>query len=186
MALTRSDNRRRREFKKVGALFIRRFTLFGLAAVLICMAAGLVVASEPAHASGKSINWNDRGILWLPFARGLREARHSGKPVLVVFYAEWCRYCAAYGRQFHDPRVVRLSNALVMVRVDVDQHPEIANRYSPDGRYVPRTMVLRPNGTLITSIHGSQEEHRYNLESTTPDELISFMRRAAELNSAPR
>jgi thiol:disulfide interchange protein len=170
----------------VGALTIRKFVLLGLAGVLVSMAAGFVFVSGPTQAVGKSIDWNTRQILWYPFAKGLREARHSGRPVLVVFYAEWCRHCAAYGRQFHDPRVVKLSKALVMVRVDVDEYPSIANRYSPDGRYVPRTMVLRPNGSLITDIHGSQEEHRYNLENTTPDELLDVMREAADLNSAPR
>jgi thioredoxin-like negative regulator of GroEL len=150
------------------------------------MAAGLGAASKSAHAAGKSLNWNNRGVLWLPFARGLREARHSGKPVLVVFYAEWCRHCASFSRQFFNPAVVRLSKSLVMVRVDVDEHPNLSARYSPDGSYVPRTMVLRPDGSLISDIQGSQAKYRYNLEDTTPGELIDFMRQAVDLNSAPR
>jgi thiol:disulfide interchange protein len=170
----------------VGAKIIRKFAVLCLAGVLFSMAVGFISVSKPVQAAGKSIDWNTRQILWYPFAKGLREARHSGRPVLVVFYAEWCRHCVNYSRLFHTPQVVDLSNALVMVRVDVDEHPNLSARYSPDGSYVPRTMVLRPDGSLISDIQGSQAKYRYNLEDTTPGELIDFMRQAVDLNSAPR
>jgi thioredoxin-like negative regulator of GroEL len=170
----------------VGAKIIRKFAVLCLAGVLFSMAVGIISVSEPVQAAGKSIDWNTRQILWYPFAKGLREARHSGRPVLVVFYAEWCRHCVNYSRLFHTPQVVDLSNALVMVRVDVDEHPNIAARYSPDGGYVPRTMILRPDGSLIKDIRGPHKQYRYNLEESKPDELLDVMREAADLNSAPR
>ncbi len=170
----------------MGVSNIRKPVSFVLIAVLLCMAISVFTSPGSTHAAKKSLDWNTRQILWHPFANGLREARHTGKPVFIVFYAEWCSHCALYSRQFHDPRVVKLSKSMVMVRVDVDEYPDIAERYTPDGGYVPRTMVLRPNGSLITSIHGPQGQYRYFLDDRAPGELIGFMRQAAELNSAPR
>ncbi|MEJ2124261.1 MAG: thioredoxin family protein [Alphaproteobacteria bacterium] len=171
-----------------GGSIIQRTIMLGLMAVFLSTGIGAAVlsGSGSAHAAGKTLDWNNRKIVWLPFERGLRQARHSGVPVVVVFYAEWCSHCASFSRQFFHPAVVELSKNLVMVRVDVDKHPRLAARYNPDGNYVPRTMVLRPDGSLIKSIHGSQEKYRYNLEDTTPSELVVFMGQAVELISAPR
>ncbi len=152
----------------------------GMAAVL-ALAAGGVWHAGPSLAASDAIEWNDRQIRWRPFAEGLREARQTGKPVLAVFYADWCAHCRGYSRLFHDPQIVRLSRALVMVRVNSDRQPEVGARYQPDGGYVPRTMVLRPDGRLANSLHGGSPEFRHFLDYQSTDELAAMMRGAARL-----
>lgn len=162
----------------------RRFIAFvigaGMAACLVLAAAGMWQA-RPLLAASRTVEWNDAQIRWRPIGEGLREARRSGKPVLAVFFADWCAHCRGYSRLFHDPRIVRLSRALVMVRVNGDREPGVSARYEPDGGYVPRTMVLTPDGRVVRSLHGGSPEFRHFLDYQTTDELVAMMRGAARL-----
>src|SRR5262245_44301089 len=154
--------------------------------MLCCLVAvttgALRYGMEPAFAQArpaKGIDWNDVRIKWHSFEVGLREAERTRTPMLVLFYADWCPHCAAYSRLFREPDIVALSQSLVMVKVDRDKSPELNARYAPDGGYVPRTMVLNANGSLIASIHGSDPNYRYFLYYETKKDLLAVMKRAA-------
>jgi protein-disulfide reductase (glutathione) len=164
-----------------------KFIIRLLVAVLI--GAGAVhgiSAASPSYARNKVMGWNDSQIKWLSFDDGLREAGRTGKPILAVFYAEWCPHCAEYSQLFRDPEVVDRARDLVMVRVNSDEQPDISARYAPDGEYIPRTMVLRPDGALVASIHGGQRSYRYFLDHDSSHELLGVMKRAGELGGARR
>jgi thioredoxin-like negative regulator of GroEL len=162
---------------------IQRFIVFSLG---LTVAGCLAVApglwqTGPSQAAPKVFEWNDAQIRWRSFAQGLREAKKTGKPVLAVFYAKWCPHCVGYSRLFRDPQIVKLSRALVMVRVDGDRQPRVSARYEPDGEYVPRTMVLAPNGRIVRSLHGSSPEFRHFLDYQSTSELVRMMKGAAAL-----
>lgn len=74
--------------------------------------------------------------------------------IFVEFFATWCPHC-----QRMMPIVERLaedlSGKVAVYQVDVDQSPDLANKYAPDG--FP-TFDLFENGNLIAQTAGEQSE----------------------------
>jgi thiol:disulfide interchange protein len=35
-------------------------------------------------------DWNRQHLDWRPYGLGLRDAKQAGKPIMVVFYTDWC------------------------------------------------------------------------------------------------
>lgn len=136
-------------------------------------------ANSTAHVEGDA-DWNDSGINWRPYEAGLAEARTTGKPVVLIFYTDWCPHCHNYSRLFRDPEVARLAASFVMVRVERDAHRDISARYALDGEYIPRTFFLSPEGVLIPGLDSGREQYRYYLDEHEPSELISRMEEALE------
>jgi len=60
-----------------------------------------------------------------PFDREVLEAQ---EPVLVDFYASWCGPCRALAPTL-DALAVELAGRAKVVKLDVDQAPELARRY---------------------------------------------------------
>ena len=58
----------------------------------------------------------------------LEQAAAQGNPVMMDFGAEWCFYCKKLERTtFRVPEVVKLSDSMVAVKVDLTEHgaPEL-------------------------------------------------------------
>jgi thiol:disulfide interchange protein len=160
---------------------IRAFAFAVFAWLGLALALTGVIGAVPAQAASKAIEWNEREIRWHSLADGIAEAKRSGKPILAIFYADWCPHCRATSALFRDEQIIRLSRDLVMVKVNTDRDPAINARYAPDGAYVPRTMVLRPNGELVAKIGGSDPRYRYFLDYDSTRELAGVMRGAASV-----
>lgn len=124
-----------------------------------------------------ALDWNDSGIDWHAYRDGVREMIRTGKPAVLVFFTEWCPQCKTYSRVFHDPEVVALSRRFVMIRADRDKEDALNTHYAKGGSYVPRTLFLREDRTADWSIRGSNPEYPYFLETSSPEELKSLMRR---------
>jgi uncharacterized protein YyaL (SSP411 family) len=89
-------------------------------------------------------------VTWLPwsgdaFARALRE----DKPVLLWLTAAWSDGCREMARVcFGDPEIVRaLRDECIAVRVDADERPDVAERYSLGG--IPTTVFLTASGEVL-------------------------------------
>lgn len=126
-------------------------------------------------------DWNPRQVAWQPYALGLRAAARERKPIVLVFYTDWCPHCHNFSRVFHDPRVVEASRAFVMIRVERDDNPELSQAYALDGDYVPRTFFLLASGDVMEQLHRGHADFRYFLDEYEPDELLDLMRQAQEL-----
>lgn len=126
-------------------------------------------------------DWNHKGIEWRPYALGLRDARKANKPIVLVFYTDWCPHCHNYSRVFHDPRLIEQSRAFVMIRVERDGNRDISQEYDLDGDYIPRTLFLNPDATVIEELRLDRSEYRYFLNEYEADETLSMMQKALAL-----
>lgn len=131
-----------------------------------------LMLSKAAHAQP---DWNQQGIKWMSYKEGTRLAQQINKPVLAVFHATWCHYCAAYSQLFHDPRVVEASKHFIMVSIDVDQNGLLNAVYAERGSQIPRTLFMQPNGTPVYDFSYSDTNYPYFVEYRTPDDLLGLM-----------
>jgi protein-disulfide reductase (glutathione) len=106
------------------------------------------------------------------------QARKSGKPIVLIFFVDWCPHCHHYSRVFHDPRLVKAARDFVMIRVDRDLNRDISAQYDLDGDYIPRTFFLDSNGELMKELHTGRDEYRYFLDEYEPEETLDLMARA--------
>ncbi|HYD47837.1 MAG TPA: thioredoxin family protein [Terriglobales bacterium] len=132
-----------------------------------------VLAATAAVAGG---NWNDTGIAWKGYEAGLAEAKTEGKPVMLVFYTEWCPHCTAYSKVFHDKELVELSGKFVMIRIDKDKEPAISRKYAPDGEYIPRTYFLQSDGTLLANVTEQRPQFKYFYNENDPQAVMRSMK----------
>lgn len=85
----------------------------------------------------------------LPFhgdmGAAVREAGATKRPLVVVFVAAWCPYCARMRKEvFTDPAVLHHADGFVWARVDIDRDLSTARDWAVDA--VPLTLVLDADG----------------------------------------
>jgi thioredoxin-like negative regulator of GroEL len=98
------------------------------------------------------------------FEAGLRRSTAEDRPLLVVFRAAWCHWCAEFARgALIDPRLVGLSRQFVCVVVDADRHAADCRRFGV--REFPTVVVATANG----------DERRRWTGCPSADELVSAM-----------
>ena len=131
------------------------------------------------------MDWNGARVAWREYDAGFAEARASGKPVLLIFYTDWCPHCHNYSRLFHVPEVIELAASFVMIRVERDGHPELSARHAPDGEYIPRTFFFAAAGTPWPDLTSDNPEYRYFIDEHDAGELIDLMTRARERAAQP-
>jgi len=142
---------------------------------LLLLAVLAMLAPALARAGG---DWNDTGVAWQPYEAGLALAKKEKKPVLLIFYTEWCPHCTNYSKVFHDPRVVEKAKQFVMIRLDKDKNTEVSDRYVPDGNYIPRTFFLSSAGELDPSLSAPREKYKYFYDESSPDGILAGMQAA--------
>ena len=137
------------------------------------------VIPPSARATGES--WNATQIDWVDYDQGLARAKVQHKPVCLVFFATWCPHCKNYSHVFEDPRVVSEAKKFVMIRIDVDRHPDLSQRYSLDGSYVPRTYFLSPTGNIAQNVRGPRDRFQYFYDEHNPASVLGGMHQAEKL-----
>ena len=97
-------------------------------------------------------------------AEAKQEAATKHKPVLAYFTATWCPPCQQLKRDtWPDPGVQAALDHVVPVKIDVDEHPDLAQEFGVTG--IPRLQLIAPDGTLGGSRVGFMP----------PDELIRWL-----------
>jgi uncharacterized protein YyaL (SSP411 family) len=90
-------------------------------------------------------------VEWREWGReAFAEADDRDQPVLLSLSATWCEGCHEMdATTYAEPRVAANVNEwFVPVRVDVDRHPRVRERYNMGG--FPTTAFLTPDGELLT------------------------------------
>lgn len=81
-----------------------------------------------------------------------REVLHSERPTLVDFYADWCGPCRAMASMV-DELVSDFEGRVNVVKVNVDESPELAGRYGVQS--IPTFIVVR-DGNAAQKLVGVQ------------------------------
>jgi len=142
------------------------------ALAVLTAAFALTLAAPAVHAGG---DWNDSEVKWRTYDEGLAEAKKTKKPILLVFFTEWCPHCTNYSKIFHDPKVVAKSKQFVMIRLDGDKNKELGKKYAVDGSYIPRTFFLSSSGTLDPDLHAPRDQFKYFYDEKDPASILAAM-----------
>jgi thiol-disulfide isomerase/thioredoxin len=160
----------------------RIFLLFLLAALCVLLAAG---CSAWARAHAPPLEWST-AIQWEDYERGIERAKEERKPVLLVFYADWCKPCKEYHRHvFEDARVIERAKDFVMVRVNGDKREDLYKRFMPDGDYLPRTMFFTADGVLLKGVPIGVWGRRFQYNPKDPKSLLGGMELALKFARDP-
>lgn len=150
---------------KIKTFVVATFTFLGVGAATLLAAQP---NKTPPTSSAKAATAS--AIAWQPsFEAALSQAKASGKIVMVDFGAKWCGACKMMDEQtYPDAGVIAASKSFVMVKVDVDEQPEIAALYGISS--LPTTGWLRADGKPIAGTVGALEAR----------DLIAVMREATK------
>jgi thioredoxin-related protein len=123
-----------------GVLLIVFFVVFS--------AKDMPVVSSGDYTYMSGLNWYNS------VEKGMEESISTGKPVLVYFWAAWCKYCKKLEEEtFVDPEVNRiLKEDFVLVAINVDDQGGVASNFGVGAP--PAEIFLRSNGEEITRIPG--------------------------------
>jgi FKBP-type peptidyl-prolyl cis-trans isomerase 2 len=103
-------------------------------------------------------------ITWLEdHDQGLSLAKEKEKAVVLVLYSESCWWCEKMMVEtFTDPRIRVLNDRFVWVRIDSSVHTDLYDFYGQIS--YPMTVVLNPNGTVVSRIDGYRPAHEFRQE----------------------
>lgn len=116
------------------------------------------------------------GIAWKGYKEGLAQAKREGKSALIIFYSESCSACKRYKGVLQEKSVIDASSSFVMIRVNTRKQPQLSAKYQFDGRYVPRTFAVSPDGKIMHHLYPAKR-YKYFIE-LEPDNLLSLMQKA--------
>lgn len=110
--------------------------------------------SVPVDTQGTTPNANTQKIAWhqsLPEA--LAEAKQRKTLIVVDAYADWCQWCKKMDENtFTNAEVQQQMKNFVPVRINTDNDPAFAQRYSVTG--LPTTLVLDATSKIKLSQSG--------------------------------
>ena len=149
---------------------LNQTTKWALLSTLLYGMLPLAFAAEPP-------DWNDSEIQWMGYEQGINVAKQSGKPIMMIFYADWCPTCHAYKNIFNKPAVISLAKKLVMIKVNVDQSPQLSQQYAYDGSYVPRSFVMDSTGVVFEALY-PEKSYKYFIKSQNIDGFKRLMEKA--------
>lgn len=96
----------------------------------------------------------DGGIRWYSYQDGLARAAETGRPIVIDFHADWCKWCKELDKKtFSDPRVIQAMNErFVPVSVDTEADKQTAAAFQV--RSLPTMWFLTSEGERIDSLPG--------------------------------
>ena len=86
----------------------------------------------------------------------------TGKPVLIEFTADWCRYCRMMeDSTLKDEAVTNALSRYISVSIDYDRNGELAKQYKVRG--IPAYVIVDADGDLAANSSGSQDPSAFKV-----------------------
>ena len=122
------------------------------AAVGVVLIIGALWVAQPGVLAGKG------EVQMVPASKAaIEQATRQGKPVVLVFTADWCPFCRMLEREtFTDGEVARLAKDFAVFRVDMTSSTpppetvEIAKKYGAEG--LPTVAFLNARGEWVKDL----------------------------------
>lgn len=85
--------------------------------------------------------------------QALGRAHDSGKKVLLIFGANWCKDCRELDKALHGKSAAMIDSKFIIVKVDVgnfDKNLELAKSYgNPIRKGIPAAVMLMPDNRVL-------------------------------------
>jgi len=100
------------------------------------------------------------------YSEALATAKRDNKPLVLDFMAVWCAPCKRLVNEtFVDEEVSALLDKCVFLKIDTDEHPELAKHFNVAS--LPDIRFLSPEGKEINKLNGFQTPESFAVELTT-------------------
>lgn len=105
----------------------------------------------------KPSQFGNERIQWLEDMETARNsAQKDGKPIVLMLYADWCKWCKQmFGTTYQDPWVRYFKDAYVWVKINSDKEKQYMQDYGQKG--FPMTVLLDSNGEVIRRLSGFKD-----------------------------
>lgn len=113
------------------------------------------------------------GILFVEgYHRATAMAHEQGKPLLLFFTADWCRFCHQMADEsFRQGPVVSLSERFVCVLVDADHEQQLCQQFAV--RMFPTILFVSGDGAVLGRVTGKQPSHKLIIEMQSALQTIA-------------
>jgi thiol:disulfide interchange protein len=107
--------------------------------------------SEDRRTGGhSSVDW-----MWNDYDAAMIRARAENTFVLIDFWAVWCKECKEMDEKgFQTPEVVQLLEGVVLLKVDIDEVPQLKAQFGVRG--MPTIVVVNAHGEEVARAVGYQ------------------------------
>jgi len=138
--------------------------------LLVSVAATAIADDEKAK-----IDWNDEQLNWHSYEEGIKLIKETGKPGLLVIYADWCPACQNHSKDFFSNNVIDRLEDLILIRSNRDDEEAISNLYDLDGTYIPRIIALDGKSEVIQELYDTSEKYAYFNPTRSKSRLIDLI-----------
>ncbi|KAK3869476.1 hypothetical protein Pcinc_025214 [Petrolisthes cinctipes] len=134
---------------------------------------GVLAEEELGRGLGENYEWHT-------LDEGLRIARQTGKPLMLIIHKSWCGACKALKPKFAaSTTIYEMSKQFVMVNTLDSEEPK-EEKYAPDGGYIPRILFLNSNGEVQQQIYNKNGNPKYKFFYFDDEAVVEVMKEAIE------
>ncbi|MGB0646414.1 MAG: thioredoxin family protein [Bradymonadia bacterium] len=158
----------------------RRCTMLALNLLVVFF----ILSLGPAwgkRAKRPPIKWPTE-IAWQSFEMGQQQSAETGKPMMILIYADWCTQCVALAKALKNEKLIALSKKFVMVLANQDDESQGVFLYTPKLSYVPRILFMKPDGEFWSEMTSHDTRYPYFYQVSSLDQLMSNMRESIRVH----